>query len=126
MRLFASLLIILILILFGGAWVNYSLQETSLVLSRQIERVSQEIRQEEWETAQKHSHALEKSLDEKTRWWPIILDHQEIDNIEFSLAKVKEYVANRDLPLALGQLSELKLMIEHIPRKEAVNLENIL
>ena len=70
--------------------------------------------------------AARKNLAGKSPVVAIILDHQEIDNIEFSLAKIKEYVASRDLPLALGQLSELKLMIEHIPRKEAVNLENIL
>lgn len=44
-------------------------------------------------------------------------DHQEMDNIEFSLARVKEYVTSQDDALSLGQLSELKLMIEHIPRK---------
>ncbi len=126
MRLLASLLAILLVVLAAGYWTNHSLQQSTKDLSRQIERVSQEIKQEQWEAAQKQNQHLEKTWQEKARWWPIILDHQEIDNIEFSLAKIKEYVASRDLPLALGQLSELKLMIEHIPRKEAVNLENIL
>ena len=126
MRLLASLLAILLVVLAAGYWTNHSLQQSTKDLSRQIERVSQEIKQEQWEASQKQNQQLERTWQEKARWWPIILDHQEIDNIEFSLAKVKEYVASRNLPLALGQLSELKLMIEHIPRKEAVNLENIL
>ena len=126
MRLLASLLAILLVVLAAGYWTNHSLQQSTKDLSQQIERVSQEIKQEQWEAAQKQNQQLERTWQEKARWWPIILDHQEIDNIEFSLAKIKEYVASRDLPLALGQLSELKLMIEHIPRKEAVNLENIL
>ncbi|MDD3880368.1 MAG: DUF4363 family protein [Syntrophomonas sp.] len=126
MRLLASLMAILLVVLAAGFWTNHSLQESTKDLSQQIERVSQEIKQEQWEAAHKQHRQLEKTWQEKARWWPVVLDHQEIDNIEFSLAKVKEYVASRDLPLALGQLSELKLMIEHIPRKEAVNLENIL
>ncbi|HBK53391.1 DUF4363 family protein [Syntrophomonas wolfei] len=126
MRLLASLLAILLVVLAAGFWTNHSLQQSTKDLSRQIERVSQEIKQEQWEAAHKQNRQLERTWQEKARWWPIILDHQEIDNIEFSLAKIKEYVASHDLPLALGQLSELKLMIEHIPRKEAVNLENIL
>jgi hypothetical protein len=42
------------------------------------------------------------------------------------MARVKEYVATQDKALSLGQLSELKLVIEHIPEKEAINLENIM
>jgi hypothetical protein len=92
----------------------------------QIDKVATEIKDDRWVEAEGHTEELEKAWGQQVGWWPIILDHQEIDNIEFSLAKIKEYVANQDKPLSLGQLSELKLMVEHIPRKEAVNLENIL
>jgi hypothetical protein len=49
-----------------------------------------------------------------------------MDNIEFSLAKVKAYVSSHNQALALGQLEELKLMLKHIPEKEALNIKNIL
>lgn len=48
-----------------------------------------------------------------------------MDHIDFSLARVKEYVAGRDKALSLGQLAGLKVMIAHIPSKEAVTLENV-
>lgn len=126
MRLLATLGIILALILGLGFWTNYSLQRSTNELSQKIDRISKAVEGNQWETAEQQTGKLEKSWAQKARWWPIFLDHQEMDNIEFSLAKVKEYVASHDSPLSRGQLSELKLMIEHIPRKEEINLENIL
>ncbi len=125
MRLLTTLAVILALIIGMSAWFNHSLQTSSDDLTRQIQLVSSTIRQQDWETAVKHSEKLEKLWEQKAKWWPVFLDHQEMDNIEFSLARVKEYVTSQDDALSLGQLSELNLMIEHIPRKEAVNFENI-
>ena len=125
MRLRTTLAVILALIIGMSAWFNHSLQTSSDDLTRQIQLVSSTIRQQDWETAVKHSEKLEKLWEQKAKWWPVFLDHQEMDNIEFSLARVKEYVTSQNDALSLGQLSELKLMIEHIPRKEAVNLTNI-
>ncbi len=125
MRLLTTLAVILALVIGMGAWFNHSLQTSSDDLTGQIEMLSSTIRQQDWETAVEHSENLEKLWEQKAKWWPVFLDHQEMDNIEFSLARVKEYVISQDDSLSLGQLSELKLMIEHIPRKEAVNLENI-
>jgi hypothetical protein len=125
MRLLTTLAVILALVIGMGAWFNHSLQTSSDDLTGQIQLLSSTIRQQDWETAVEHSENLEKLWEQKAKWWPVFLDHQEMDNIEFSLARVKEYVTSQDDALSLGQLSELKLMIEHIPRKEAVNLENI-
>jgi hypothetical protein len=119
-------LIILGLITGTGLWTNDLLRESAQHLVIHIDRVADEIKDERWAEAVNHTEELEKAWSNQVGWWPIILDHQEIDNIEFSLAKIKEYVANKDKPLSLGQLSELKLMIKHIPAKEAVTLKNIL
>jgi hypothetical protein len=125
MRLLVTLTAILSLIIGMAVWFNHSLQETADDLSRQIDGISLAIVQQDWQSAAQQSEQLEREWEEKAQWWPVFLDHQEMDNIEFSLARVKEYAASRNTALSLGQLAELKLMIEHIPRKEAVNLENI-
>lgn len=126
MRLLTPLILIFALIIGLGAWTNDLLEDSAHELSQQIEVISGQIAEERWEEAVKHTIKLEEIWKEEARWWPIFLEHQEIDNIEFSLARIKEYVASENRPLARGQLAELKLMIEHIPEKEAVNLKNIL
>jgi len=118
---------ITIAVLIGiGIWTNDSLQAASDILSDQIDLACQDIRSGEWDDAKQKTRQLELKWQDNARWWPVILDHQEMDNIEFSLAKAKEFVADENSALALGQLAEMRLMIKHLPAKEKVNLKNIL
>lgn len=126
MRLLICIGVMLGMLIGAGFWINNSLQESTDRLSNQIQEVSNSIRQGDWSSARHSSDQMERSWEKDASWWPVVLDHQEIDNIEFSMSRSSEYVRNQDQALAQGQLSELRLMVEHIPRKEKVNLENIL
>ncbi|WP_031513954.1 DUF4363 family protein [Desulfofalx alkaliphila] len=125
MRLLIVLSAILVSFMVLGSWVNHSLTDTAEVLSKDLVEIMQEIEQDNWQDALDKTKALEQQLKEKTHWWPMILDHQEIDEVEFALARLKEYVAAQNPDLSLAQLSEIKLMLQHIPDKESVTLKNI-
>ncbi|NLV16657.1 MAG: DUF4363 family protein [Syntrophomonadaceae bacterium] len=126
MRMLINLIVVFFLIVIASFGTNLSLQQSALEMSEYIEQAMEEIKQDQWVPADEHLGRLEDVWENKAGWWPIILDHQEIDNIDFSLARAKEYVGNQHKSLSLGQLAELKLMILHIPEKEKVTLENIL
>lgn len=126
MRLLIILLTIFIFLVGFGVWNNKTLLDSTDKMTAHIEQIITDIEGQHWDQARQETRQLEKSWHENAKWWPVFLDHQEIDNLEFSMAKIKKYVDTRDAPLAQGQLSELKLMLKHIPDKEAVTLENIL
>lgn len=124
MKLLVSIILTLILIISGGLGINHELQKSTDDLITQINQISQLITDSKWQDAVDQTQKLEEIWEKEGRWWPIFLDHQEMDNIEFSLAKFKEYVAAQDNALSLGQLSEIRMMVEHIPEKEKVNLKH--
>lgn len=126
MRLLTGLFISMALAMAFGLWVNHALDEAARELNGNIKQVTQEIHQDNWQEANQQVQELERDWQKIGSWWPLVLDHQEIDNIEFALAKLKEYVAAEDNMMSLAQLAELKLMILHLPEKEALNLKNIL
>ncbi len=126
MRLFIGILVTLGLLIGSGIWINDWLLDSSLRLVQQIEAVNGQIHAGDWAEASVQVDELERKWDKEAKWWPVFLEHQEMDNIEFSLARCQEYVSWRDDSLSMGQLAEIRLMIEHIPRKEEINLENIL
>lgn len=126
MRLLLALLIIFAAVISLGFWTNHRLQASAGELLQNIGQIEQGLERNQWDEAYTQTTELEKVWDEKAKWWPTVLDHSEIDNIEFSMAKAKEYVATKNNALSWGQLSELKLMIKHIPEKEAIRLKNIL
>lgn len=125
MRLLLVLTIILAVIISFSFWTNHLLQTSADEILQSIEEIEQALGDNEWELARSRADELEKTWGEKAGWWPAVLDHQEIDNIEFSMAKTKEYIATEDASLSRGQLSELKLMISHIPEKESLKTINI-
>lgn len=125
MKLLLVLLIIFANIITFGFWTNHLLQSTAGEMLQNIELIEQSLEKNQWDDARAKTGELEKIWGEKASWWPAVLDHQEIDNIEFSMAKTKEYIATENASLSRGLLSELKLMIRHIPEKESLKLINI-
>lgn len=125
MRLLLSIIVTVALIIAGGLYINHQLRLSSEQLVGQIEQVSEAIKHNDWPVAARETDRLEQVWEQQAGWWPVFFEHYEMDNIEFSMAKSKEYVDSQDAALSLGQLSEIKLMIEHMPRKEAVSLDNV-
>jgi len=126
MRMLVAVLILFAAIVTLGFWTNHSLKVSTDELLGNIDQVVQGIENNRWDAAYAQTIELENKWDKKASWWPTVLDHQEIDNIEFAMARVREYVATRDTALSRGELSELRLMLKHIPEKESIRLRNIL
>lgn len=126
MRFYGALLVLLALIVASGFWTSSYLNASAREISGQIDQVTKEIKHDRWGKARQETVALESTWVRESRWWPVFLDHEEMDKIQFSVARVKEYVTNRNYPLSMGQLAELKAMINHIPDLEGVTLENLL
>jgi hypothetical protein len=106
--------------------MNLRLEASTGKLLKHIDKIVVDLRKEDWESARAGTADLKKAWEKEAGWWPMVLDHQEMDNIEFALSRFKEYVAARDAALSRGALSELRMMIRHIPEREAVSIRNIL
>ncbi len=120
------LLVVFVAAVTLGFWTNHKLVASTGDLLENIEMIEIGLENKQWGEARRQTDDLGKMWDEKASWWPTVLDHQEIDNIEFAMSRLKEYIGNQNAALSWGQLSELKLMIKHIPEKEAVTVKNIL
>lgn len=125
MRLLLALTVVFLAVVALGLWTNHLLEASTGKLVEQIDRIADDVREENWKGARDRTGGMEKAWEKEAAWWPTLLDHQEMDNIEFSMSRIREYIASRDTALSLGQLSELRLMISHIPEKEAVTVKNI-
>jgi len=126
MKLLIVLLLIFAAVISLGFWINHSLNVQANNLIKEIRQIEREIENNRWDTAYTKTVSFERSWDKKAGWWPTILDHCEMDEIKFAIARTKEYVAEKNPVLANGQLSELELMIKNIPDKEVVKIKNIL
>lgn len=126
MRTIPTIVIIVVLLL-GGSLTTYRyLQTTTLTLGAQLEAVEQSISTQKWEVAQKELNTAQQHWDKNKTWWAVLLDHQEIDNIDISMNRLEKYIETHDVSLSLGEVSALKLQVDHISDTEKLNLRNIL
>lgn len=126
MRIVAAVTLLFSMMVLTGIWTSYTLGNTSTELVALLEELKEDLSAKQWDRAQEKVISLEKTWKTKTDWWPIILDHQSVDQVDIAMARLKEFVAVQDESLTRGQLSELKLLLKRIYDREKVNLENIL
>ncbi len=116
---------ILIIIVASSILTGIYLQSSSQKITYYIEDIEKNTKDKDWEKAEKTLSALESYWSKTKSRWSMLIDHHEIDNIDTSLAKMSAFIEQREQMLALAELSTLKQMVRHIPKKEAPGLENI-
>lgn len=123
-KLIISFIVLLLIIALGIISIRY-MNTSSKSIAVKIERVSALINENKWESAKSQMKDLEKEWNSTEKTWALLTDHFEIDNIELSMLKSKEYIDTKNISLSLAELENLKFMVEHIYEKEKFSLKNI-
>lgn len=113
-------------IIIGGCLTLYALDSESQRLDADLSRLEGEIKNQNWDAAEKELEEFHRKWDKTSTLWSMLIDHYEIDNIELALSELVSYVKTRDKNEALAQMSSLRVLIKHIPEKEAFSLKNVL
>lgn len=125
MRSYIIMIVILVLLSgasFGGnRYINASTQK----LVQGIEQVDKHLDKLDWVQADSQMQVLKADWDETKEVWSMLVHHQEIDTIDISIMRLREYVQANNSVLSTGELSALRLLFEHISDTEAFNLKNI-
>lgn len=120
-----SVFLILSLIVAGSIISSRTLENTSEKLQKHIVKVEEGATSGNWNMAKTNLDNIEKDWSKAEGVWTVLIDHTEIDNIENSLARMEKYINTEDRSLALGELSNLRQYVKHIPEKETFNIKNI-
>ena len=113
-------------LLLALSWGSYLYIESSAKnLSTKLESVEQLVTAQKWDVAQENLSLTKQNWDGTKTWWSVLLDHQEIDNIDISISRLDKYVETKGLSLSLGEVSTLKMLVEHISDKERLSMKNL-
>lgn len=126
MKILIATVIIFTVLLGFSVFAYYYIDHTSGTLAAQVESIEKPAAAKEWSQADLSFSRLNSSWNQISSKWTVLIDHQELDTINITMARIKEFMKTKDLPGSLSELAELKLLFKHIPEKEALNLRNIL
>jgi len=115
-------IIILLLIFFSMFYVSYQSKETSEIL----EQLKTSVESGDWASAISQNEALKAKWDNDKGVLALLFDHIELDNIQISFSRLDEYIYCRDTLTSLSEISVAKMLIEHLPEKGALTLDNLL
>jgi hypothetical protein len=125
MKKFISSMVLLVAIVLSGLLLTGYIKKSSQGLADIIKDTSELIDSGSWDMAKERIDSLEKKWDKTEKKWGVLIDHFEMDNIEMAMIKSKKYIETKDMPLASAELDNLKFMVEHIHKKELLDLKNI-
>ncbi|MCC5911005.1 MAG: DUF4363 family protein [Clostridiaceae bacterium] len=126
MKVVVVTVLILVVFFVGGIFINNYIDSSAEELASIINKLDDAIEKEDWEAAEEYMKEFTNLWDSTKNKWQTFLEHYEIDIIDIALAKVVRYVDIKESTLALGQTSELQLLIKHIADKKDFKLHNIL
>lgn len=116
-----TLLLVTLLLIGLGIYEEHYISTTAEQLIDQLAPAEKAIKRRDWDRAEKTFKELAEGWSKKKDIWAVFLHHDEIDNIDTSVAKVAGYTKTRDKSLALAEIITLRLLISHIPEMESLS-----
>ncbi|MFU0799628.1 MAG: DUF4363 domain-containing protein [Xylanivirga thermophila] len=128
MKVMTPVILALILFIIFAWWAQWTLKNNAESMAKDIDKLEAAIKDDNWDMASNILEDMHKEWKNVKNKWQMLINHQEIDNIESTLAKVESYVKAKENGKedALAEIATLKLFLLHIPDKEALRITNIL
>lgn len=128
MKQLIIMIILILIIIFGGAmYVQSFLNTSSDMLVSKLENLKTNL-----ETGNIEENKLKEETDEiYSQWqdinekWSVIVLHDEIDLIETSLIRMKSKIKTGNLDESMEDLDTSIFLLKHIKEKEKTSLKNI-
>lgn len=126
MRSVKTSIVISILLIAGAFAYFYTLDITSKKLTNEINSIQASALSDDWSDANQLLSDFKSEFKTKGKVLSTLIDHYEIDSISMSLEKLIQYGKFEEKPEFMAELSSLSLLIEHLPEKEKLNMQNFL
>ncbi|ATW23831.1 DUF4363 family protein [Candidatus Formimonas warabiya] len=125
MKYYLSLLVLFLLTLFLGFFTIHFLSDSTEKITSNFDRITVAVDRQDWVTAEKQFSLTKEQWEKYKKWWAIVIDHKEIDNIDTSITRTDQYLRHHNQVLSAGELSVLNQYLKHIPETEKISWKNI-
>ena len=125
-KVIGSLIILTAIIIALGMFTQKKLYIDSTNLGSAIEEIQNCAREGKWDRAAAILDQVVKDWGKIKKTWSSLIDHQEIDNIDVTLSRLRPLLEARDTSSALSEASALSRYIKHIPEREKLSIDNLL
>jgi len=120
------MIVITIFIILSGFLALDLIHGDSEKLEKNIESVRNNIKTGNWENASESLGRIKSDWTGIKKTWSALIDHEEIDNIDITIAKLEAMLEAKDSASALSEAAALRRLVTHIPEREKPSIDNLL
>lgn len=126
MRLVIGSMVLIILFLIFASYITNQTLEFINYARLELDEIRELMLADQWPEAQEQVLSLLKAWNQAQDYWDLYILHEDIENVEVTLARLVSYIRSQDLSSGLAELAQLDMHFSHIYRNEMFNLQNIL
>jgi len=126
MRVFTGIIILFLFLLGIGIYMEIVISRQSEALQEALDRLEVTVLKNDFASLEEEINKVDRLWTAIRKVWVLIIDHRELDEFELSLARAKAYLENQVYIFALAEIVQMKQIINQIPDKQRLSLENIL
>ncbi len=125
MRVVPYVIVLFMLVTLFGVYNVYYLNKTSVIMDDVLSELDKAVKTENWNGAEKALKTLENNWGKSKIYWSVLINHSEVDNIEQSIERIKQYIRLNDPIETSAETAGLRRYFLHIPENEKLTIENI-
>lgn len=125
MKVVVITILILVLFFTGALMFKNYVQFHAEALLNRLDKLDEAITSENWSRAEESLKLIKEDWSNMKHILELSIEHNDLDRAEVAIAKLNRYIENRDKTLTLGELAELKFVVDLMMRKEELKLANL-
>ncbi|NLW09424.1 MAG: DUF4363 family protein [Firmicutes bacterium] len=126
MRVFIGIMVLFLFLLGIGFYMEIVIGRQSEALLQALDQLEATVLKNDFAGLDEQVKKVNQLWTATRRVWVLLIDHQELDEFELALARAKSYLENQVYIFALTEIVQMKQIINQIPDKQRLSLENIL
>ena len=126
MKTFVTSMIVLLVLLVGIGIYSIYIDGVMQKIEKCVENISESAYKKEWSICKERIKELLEVWRKNEPVLAMFNDHEDVDNIEIAIGKLKENVLHENYENTFHALTETKILLERIKKNETFTLENVL
>lgn len=123
--LITSILCVAVIIASWSIFVNYSDKNIHKLMNTIEDDILISVYAEDWDKAEDQLNDLSKKWHKQKKVYSFFFNTMDINDTDFSIARAKNYVYAKDIPLASGELNCVKEQLGFLHLNELITLDNV-
>ena len=123
--LLTSILCVAVIIASWSIFVNYSDKNIHKLMNTIEDDILISVYAEDWDKAEDQLNDLSKKWHKQKKVYSFFFNTMDINDTDFSIARAKNYVYAKDIPLASGELNCVKEQLGFLHLNELITLDNV-